>query len=251
LDLQQVSPKSSSFHVRDCPSLLMNVPSTPLPGGKRNRSAGPSEKLVVDGYIKKTDDKLTPPARKSGSITAVPSCLPLALSSSPSSSKRLSSPSPPSPSMYEHIRVLIAEDNRVNQKVLVRTLEKIGMKNIDVVQNGLEAVNITAQKDYDIIFMDWMMPVMDGLQATKLIVARRERQLDQNHPRIVFLTAHALDDYREQAANAGGDGFISKPFKIAGIQKLLETFQMGTGTAESSHTVKTPRTKASPATANR
>jgi CheY-like chemotaxis protein len=122
---------------------------------------------------------------------------------------------------------LIAEDNLVNQKVWMRTLQNIGVKIIDVVQNGLEAVNMSAEKQYDIIFMDWCMPVMDGLQSTKLIVARRTKQPQSPHPRIVFLTAHALEDYRKNAAEAGGDGFISKPFKAAAIKELLEHFRLG------------------------
>jgi signal transduction histidine kinase/CheY-like chemotaxis protein len=129
---------------------------------------------------------------------------------------------------YSTIKALIAEDNRVNQKVLVRTLNMLGLTDIDVVENGQEAVNKSADIQYDIIFMDWMMPVMDGLQATKLITARRQECPDQSHPRIVFLTAHALDDYRSAASGAGGDAFLSKPFKRAGIQDLLDKFELGT-----------------------
>ena len=135
---------------------------------------------------------------------------------------------PSSSNQYSTIKALIAEDNRVNQKVLVRTLNMLGLKDIDVVENGQEAVNKSADVQYDIIFMDWMMPVMDGLEATKLISARRLECPDQSHPRIVFLTAHALDDYRSAASGAGGDAFLSKPFKRAGIQDLLDKFELGT-----------------------
>lgn len=124
------------------------------------------------------------------------------------------------------LRVLIAEDNLVNQKVLTRTLTKLGVTNIDVVPNGQEAVNKSAVQTFDVIFMDWCMPVMDGLEATKLIVARRKEQPEAVHPGIVFLTAHALDDYRERAIEAGGDGFISKPFKVAAIKEFLERCKM-------------------------
>jgi CheY-like chemotaxis protein len=64
------------------------------------------------------------------------------------------------------------------------------------------------------------------LEATKLIVARRKEQPEAVHPGIVFLTAHALDDYRERAIEAGGDGFISKPFKVAAIKEFLERCKM-------------------------
>mmetsp|Transcript_18434 Transcript_18434/g.34303 ORF Transcript_18434/g.34303 Transcript_18434/m.34303 type:complete len:1003 (+) Transcript_18434:131-3139(+) len=126
----------------------------------------------------------------------------------------------------ETVRILIAEDNRVNQKVLVRTLQCLGIDKIDVVENGQEAVDKSAEKDYDLIFMDWQMPVLDGLESTKRIVARREKDPQAHHPRIVFLTAHALDNYREEASQAGGDGFISKPFKTIAIRRLLEQFHL-------------------------
>jgi CheY-like chemotaxis protein len=118
-------------------------------------------------------------------------------------------------------------DNLVNQKVLTRTLTKLGMKNIVVVPNGEEAVKISAEQTFDVIFMDWCMPIMDGLEATKLIIARRTAHPEANHPRIVFLTAHALEDYREKAIEAGGDGFISKPFKVAAIKDFLDKFKVG------------------------
>ncbi|KAG7371767.1 multi-sensor hybrid histidine kinase [Nitzschia inconspicua] len=134
----------------------------------------------------------------------------------------LAAAAPSNVSPFDNLRVLIAEDNLVNQKVLTRTLMKLGMTKIDVVQNGQEAVDVSAGKPFDIIFMDWCMPVLDGLQATQQIVARHKKDPLGVHPRIVFLTAHALDDYREKAHEAGGDGFISKPFKIAAIKKFLE-----------------------------
>jgi signal transduction histidine kinase len=129
--------------------------------------------------------------------------------------------------IFGTLRVLIAEDNLINQKVLTRTLYKLGMKNVDIVLNGLEAVKKSSDNEYDIIFMDWCMPVMNGLEATKQIVARREVQPEATHPRILFLTAHALEDYRIAAAEAGGDGFISKPFKLAAIKDFLEKQGLG------------------------
>ncbi|KAL3921320.1 MAG: hypothetical protein SGILL_002808 [Bacillariaceae sp.] len=128
---------------------------------------------------------------------------------------------------FANLRVLIAEDNLINQKVLNRTLMRLGMKNVDIVENGQEAVNKSAENVYDIVFMDWCMPVMDGLEATKRIVARRQEKPGQVHPCILFLTAHALEDYREKAAQAGGDGFISKPFKLAAIKEFLDKQGLG------------------------
>ena len=121
------------------------------------------------------------------------------------------------------IRALIAEDNLVNQKVLQRTLNRIGIlqQNIVVVDNGQKAVDSSANQKYDIIFMDLQMPVMDGLEATRIISQRRQA-LSQDYPRIVFLTAHALQDFQDKAAQVGGDGFISKPFKMDVIKDLLK-----------------------------
>lgn len=117
------------------------------------------------------------------------------------------------------IKVLVAEDNKINQKVLKRTLMRVGINEeiLDIVENGKLAVEASDEKVYDIIFMDMQMPIMDGLEATSIISQR------QIHPKIVFLTAHALSEYQEKAIEAGGDCFISKPFKLAAIKETIET----------------------------
>lgn len=117
------------------------------------------------------------------------------------------------------IKVLVAEDNKINQKVLKRTLMRVGINEeiLDIVENGKLAVEASDEKAYDIIFMDMQMPIMDGLEATSIISQR------QIHPKIVFLTAHALSEYQEKATEAGGDCFISKPFKLAAIKETIET----------------------------
>ena len=119
------------------------------------------------------------------------------------------------------MKILIAEDNIINQKVLLRTLKRLGVSDVDVVENGQLAVDASQDKAYDVIFMDLQMPVMDGLEATTIISQRNER------PHIVFLTAHALKDYQDQASKAGGDGFISKPFKMEVIRDMLERYVQG------------------------
>lgn len=134
---------------------------------------------------------------------------------------------------FEKVKVLIAEDNAINQKVLHRTLNRIGLKNVDIVDDGQKAVDANSKTEYDIIFMDLQMPVMDGLEATKIISTRR-RELNHTHPKVVFLTAHALSDYQAKAADAGGDGFISKPFKMDLIKELLLELQLGSAKAEDS-----------------
>eukprot|EP00980_Cylindrotheca_fusiformis_P022201 scaffold9079_cov120-Cylindrotheca_fusiformis.AAC.16 len=113
------------------------------------------------------------------------------------------------------LHVLIAEDNAINQKVLKRTLERLGIEEIEIVDNGKLAVDRSETKMFDIIFMDMQMPIMDGLEATSVISQRHV------HPKIFFLTAHALSEYQEKALEAGGDGFISKPFKLDVIRNIL------------------------------
>ena len=118
------------------------------------------------------------------------------------------------------MKVLYAEDNKINQKVLARMLKKLGVTKLDLVENGLKAVESSLSNHYDLIFMDIQMPVMDGLEATKLI---KERDGDQS--RVVFCTAHAIDDFRQQAEATGGDGFVSKPYKLKEIETILKMYE--------------------------
>lgn len=127
------------------------------------------------------------------------------------------------PIELEKLQVMIAEDNHINQKVLHRTLTRIGIKDIDIVNNGQQAVDAHEKKGYDIIFMDLQMPIMDGLEATGIITSRKKAR-NEIFPKIAFLTAHALQDYQDKAAQSGGDGFISKPFKMDILKELITRF---------------------------
>jgi signal transduction histidine kinase len=121
---------------------------------------------------------------------------------------------------YEDIRVLVAEDNIINQKVLHRMLTRLGLKHIDMVDNGKKAVDESGIKEYDIVFMDMEMPVMHGLEACKLIVARRK---ENKIPKVVFVTAHVSASFETQAEEAGGDGFISKPYDLLKIEGFFRS----------------------------
>ena len=120
------------------------------------------------------------------------------------------------------LKVLIAEDNVVNQKVLSRVLNRSGIKDITIVDNGKKAVDISAVETFDCIFMDMQMPVMGGMEACRLIVERDGSQ----KAKVVFVTAHALDEFKAQAIAAGAISFISKPFRVIDITNLLETLGM-------------------------
>jgi CheY-like chemotaxis protein len=116
------------------------------------------------------------------------------------------------------MRILLAEDNVVNQKVATRILERLGYR-ADVVANGVEAVAAVRQREYDIVLMDVMMPEMDGLQATRQICADVP---PQRRPRIVAMTANAMQGDREVCLEAGMDDYISKPVRPEELQAALE-----------------------------
>ncbi len=113
-------------------------------------------------------------------------------------------------------KILLAEDNQVNQKVAVLTLEKLGYQ-IDVVNNGKEVIQKLKDKSYDVILMDVEMPEMDGLTTTQII-----RQLVlSKQPRIIAMTAFVSGSDRQSYLDAGMDDYISKPFSIKDLIKTL------------------------------
>jgi len=115
----------------------------------------------------------------------------------------------------DDLKVLYAEDNLVNQKVLTRVLHRYGISDVTIVDNGKKAVDISATIKYDCILLDIQMPVMGGMEACKLITERDPDTI------IIFVTAHALDEFRVKAKAAGAKGFISKPFRLGDIDTVL------------------------------
>ena len=114
------------------------------------------------------------------------------------------------------LRILLAEDNVINQKVALKILERMGYQ-ADVAHNGKEAVDAVARQTYDVVLMDVQMPEMDGVQATAQIRA----QFGDNRPWIVALTANALEGDRERYIGVGMDDYISKPINVDELAKAL------------------------------
>jgi signal transduction histidine kinase/CheY-like chemotaxis protein len=115
------------------------------------------------------------------------------------------------------LRILLAEDNAVNQKLALRLLQQMGYR-ADVAANGIEVIEALQRQPYDVVLMDVQMPEMDGLEATRRIVTRWSA--DQR-PRIVAMTANAMQGDREECLAAGMDDYITKPIRVAALQQAL------------------------------
>ena len=115
------------------------------------------------------------------------------------------------------LRILLAEDNVVNQKVALRMLERMGYR-ADVVANGLEVLEALARQSYDVILMDVHMPEMDGLEATRRIC---QQWSTAHRPRIIAMTANAMQGDREACLAIGMDDYISKPMQAGALGEAL------------------------------
>ncbi len=116
------------------------------------------------------------------------------------------------------LKILLVEDNVINQKVAVRLLERLGYQP-DVASNGLEGLRAAEAFPYDVVIMDVQMPEMDGLDATRCI---RERIPSDCQPRIIGMTANAFEGARQECFAAGMDDYISKPFTIQDLAAALQ-----------------------------
>ncbi|UCH66532.1 MAG: PAS domain S-box protein [Ignavibacterium sp.] len=119
------------------------------------------------------------------------------------------------------LKMLIVEDNKVNQKVAVRILKKLGFE-ADIASDGLEAIESVAIEDYDIVFMDLLMPKMDGLEATKRI---REEMSEKKNIKIIAMTADTMMNDKETLAAAGMNDSITKPINVEEFKTLIQKWK--------------------------
>ncbi|USR89791.1 response regulator [Phormidium yuhuli AB48] len=125
-------------------------------------------------------------------------------------------------SQQHPLRILLAEDNLVNQKVLLRLLKRLGYE-ADVANNGLEAVEAVRHRVYDVILMDIQMPKMDGIKATERIF---EEWSPPERPQVIAVTANVLPEYEEACEAVGMIGFVTKPVSLKTISEALSSCQM-------------------------
>jgi signal transduction histidine kinase/ActR/RegA family two-component response regulator len=116
------------------------------------------------------------------------------------------------------VRVLLVEDNPVNQKVAIRMLQKLGCV-VELAENGQQALEKLERASYDIVLMDMQMPIMDGLTATRLL--RQREQQTGHHQVVIALTANAMQTDRELCLEAGMDDYLSKPLTLDALQVML------------------------------
>jgi signal transduction histidine kinase/DNA-binding response OmpR family regulator len=123
------------------------------------------------------------------------------------------------------LRILLAEDNVVNQKLALRLLQQMGYR-ADLASNGIEAVESVQRQSYDVVLMDVQMPELDGLDATRQICALMPAE---SRPRIVAMTANAMQGDREMCIEAGMDDYLTKPIRVDRLVEALDAVQPRTG----------------------
>ena len=123
------------------------------------------------------------------------------------------------------LRILLAEDNLINQQVALQLLEHLGYR-VDAVANGLEVIEALERQSYDVVLMDVQMPEMDGLEAARRI---RRTFAEDRQPYIVALTANAMREDRERCLAAGMDAYLSKPMRVPDLTRCLQAVASPSG----------------------
>jgi CheY-like chemotaxis protein len=175
-------------------------------------SAG-SDKEISDGLF---DARLAKPLRQSQFFDTL-----VTLLAHEGARRHVAAPAQPriDPEMASRhaLRILLAEDNVVNQKLALRLLQQMGYR-ADLASNGLEAIECVARQTYDVVLMDVQMPEMDGLEASRRLTARWSAG---QRPRIIAMTANAMQGDRELCLAAGMDDYVSKPIRVDELVSVL------------------------------
>jgi CheY-like chemotaxis protein len=197
--------------------------------GREVRKRGSSEKLplILLSSIGMHNDvpeglfvtRLTKPAKASQIFDAITETFPWEEESSKSPRPQDPTVVAPAAVPMRSERILLAEDNVVNQRVALQMLARLGYR-ADVAVNGAEALAAVHRQQYDLVLMDVQMPEMDGLETTKHMV--KEFPARKDRPWIIALTANAMQGDRELCLHAGMDDYISKPLKLAELSSALE-----------------------------
>jgi len=180
-----------------------------LTSGRHGESTNRWRNLGINSYLLK-------PIRKSELLAAIQSALGKRSSgnaSEPANNRDFAAAS--------KLRILLAEDNPINQTVVARMLGKSG-HNLTIAQNGQEALSMFQSRSFDLIFMDVQMPGVDGLTATRKI--REWERGKGSHIQIIAMTAHAMKGDKERCLEAGMDGYLSKPVSSRAIEEAIAQF---------------------------
>jgi CheY-like chemotaxis protein len=161
--------------------------------------------------------QLTKPVRASQFYNALVSVL-IEQTEEPTAPEAAAGEARPQPSS---LRILLAEDNAVNQKVALRILDKLGY-NADVAANGREALEALERQRYDVVLMDVQMPEMDGIEASRRI---SERWPAESRPRVIAMTANAMLEDRDACFAAGMDDYLAKPVRPEELANALSRAQ--------------------------
>jgi CheY-like chemotaxis protein len=192
------------------PVVLLTSIGRQTPTGEESHLAASLTKPVKAAQLAKTLQSVLYPAQPASPATSQASSQASSPVATPPDNQRLGDRLP--------LRILLAEDNLVNQKVALRILQRLGYA-ADLAVNGREVIEHFAHTDYDLILMDVQMPEIDGIEATKIL---RRQLAAARQPYIVAMTAHAMERDRETCLAAGMNHFISKPVHIDALSAALE-----------------------------
>jgi two-component system, sensor histidine kinase and response regulator len=187
-------------------SELTSVPILMLSSGAWREDADRCRRLGIGSSLSK-------PARRKDLLSAI-----LAFLGCQATPQLPTEASPPSPSRSRQVRVLLAEDNHVNQAVASRLLRKLGYT-LTIANNGREAIDLVKQQTFDVVLMDVQMPELDGISATKRI--REDEQSTERHIPIIAMTANVMMEDRTRCLAAGMDGYVTKPINSEDVEAAI------------------------------